>query len=77
MLTITLKPLQHRNAEYIGIYNTRNQQITKAVKMIKGVKWSQTNKCWYLPLNQNNYTAICKAIAITKYFGREGTGSAF
>lgn len=62
MLTITLKPLQHRNAECIGIFYTGNQQITKAVKMLKGAKWSQTNKCWYLPLNKNNYAAICKAI---------------
>jgi integrase/recombinase XerD len=65
MLTITLKPLQHRNAACIGIYFTGSQQITKCVKTIKGIKWSHTNKCWYVLLNQNNYTAICKAIGNT------------
>ena len=27
-----------------------------------GVRWSQTNKCWYVPLNSNSYNAIYKAL---------------
>jgi site-specific recombinase XerD len=62
MLTITLKPLQHRNTECLGIYFTSNLQITKSIKTLKGVKWSHSNKCWYVLLTADNYTSICTAI---------------
>ena len=28
------------------------------VKKIAGIKWSQTNRCWYLPLSRENYNKI-------------------
>ena len=27
-----------------------------------GVRWSQTNKCWYIPLNSGLYNSACKAL---------------
>ncbi len=60
-----LKPMLHRNAECIGIFFTGSQQITKCIKTIKSIKWSQSNKCWYLLLNEANYNAICKTVGNT------------
>ena len=54
MHTIQLKPFHHRHAEQVGIVYTMNKELNNAVRKIKGVRWSQTHKCWYLPLQQNN-----------------------
>jgi integrase/recombinase XerD len=62
MPTITLTPIQHRNAECIGIYFNNSLPIKNGIRTIKGIKWSHTKKCWYLLLNKDNYHAICKAI---------------
>jgi integrase/recombinase XerD len=62
MLTVTLKPLQHRNTTCIGIYFTHNRQLSVSLKKIKGIKWSSTNKCWYLPLSKENYNLLSAAV---------------
>ncbi len=62
MDTVILKPLQHRGAECIGIYFSHNAAIKLAVKKITGVKWSQGNTCWYLPLNKESFTALTLAL---------------
>ena len=64
MHTLTLKMLTHRNAEHIGIYFT-NRALNNTIKKLKGIKWSQTHKCWYMPLNQQSHTALVKAIGNT------------
>ena len=62
MLSITLKPLYHRKQESIGIYYANSPIVNGIVKSIQGVKWSQTNKCWYLPLSKENYNKIHTAL---------------
>ena len=62
MLSITLKPLYHRKQESIGIYYANSPIVNGIVKKIQGVKWSQTNKCWYLPLSKENYNKIYTAL---------------
>lgn len=62
MHSITLKPLLHNDAENIAICFAPNSILNIIVKKIKGVKWSQSNKCWYLPLNKENYTTITTAL---------------
>lgn len=62
MQTVTLKAFVHRNEECIGIYFTYKAALSLAVRKISGVKWSQTNKCWWLPLNKGNVAAITKAV---------------
>jgi integrase/recombinase XerD len=61
MTSITLNPFLHSNTENIAICFTSNNQLNGIVKKIKDVKWSHTNKCWYLPLSRENYTAIVNA----------------
>ncbi len=61
MQTIILKPLRHRNAECIGIFFEYNKALKDIVRKLPAIKWSHTNKCWWLPLNKENYTKITTA----------------
>lgn len=62
MQTIILKPLLHNNTENIAIFFISNNVLNNIVKKIKGIKWSHRNKCWYLALNKENYTALITAV---------------
>lgn len=62
MKTITFKPLLHRQQECMGIYFDRNAELDKIVRKQAGIKWSQTNKCWYAPLTQVAYSSLTEAL---------------
>ena len=62
MVTLTLKPLKHRGAENIALCFASNASLNTIVKKIKTVQWSHSNKCWYLPLSKESYTAIVHAV---------------
>lgn len=62
MQTVTLKAFVHRNQECVGIYFAMHTKLNTAIRTLPQIKWSQTNKCWYLPLNKENVTAITKAV---------------
>jgi len=47
----------HRGAEQMALVY-KGGALNQFVKKIPGIKWSHTNKCWYLPLNEPNYTLI-------------------
>jgi hypothetical protein len=51
--TIILKPIEHRNQQCIGLYFDYNREIINTVKTIKGARWSQTKKCWYVPYKKD------------------------
>ena len=59
---LTLKPLYHRGQESMAIYFLFSSEITKKIKVIKGAKWSQSNKCWYLPLSKTHYRQLLQNI---------------
>ncbi|MEI9912855.1 MAG: tyrosine-type recombinase/integrase [Bacteroidota bacterium] len=59
---ITLRPLLHRRQESIGIYFENWPSLNTTVKKIPQVKWSQANKCWYVPLDEQSYKGIYKAL---------------
>ena len=63
MQKITLTVFVHRNQECIGIFFTHNNALNIEVKKIPAVKWSQTNKCWYILLSKENYSLVTKAMA--------------
>jgi hypothetical protein len=48
MDTIDLKRIFHRGKECIGLYFDNNPTLNNLVQKLTGVKWSQTNKCWYI-----------------------------
>jgi integrase/recombinase XerD len=58
MQTITLKPLQHRGAECIGIYFENYTSLNTIIRKQATAKWSQTKKCWYIPYTQKHYSLL-------------------
>ncbi len=58
MQIVILKPLRHREQECIGLYFEISPKIQGALKKTGVVKFSNTNKCWYSPLNKENYNKI-------------------
>src|SRR5678809_1321419 len=62
MLTVQLKYMAHRQKENIGIYYPNNSEINTIVRKLKEVRWSQTNKCWYMPLNKDSHKAARDAL---------------
>ena len=65
-MNIRLTPLLHRNAECIGIYFDNDITIEKIIRRQPAVKWSQTNKCWYLLYNkEHSYNQAMEAEAKT------------
>lgn len=80
MATITLKPLLHRGCENIAIIAPNEAAITIVIRKLPKVKWSQTNRCWYVPLNDDTLQSvktILKDIAevdgelVKKYFEKK------
>lgn len=57
-MQITIKPLHHRGEEKLGIIFPFEKTIDHAVRSIKGIKWTQTHKCWYLPLNKESFENV-------------------
>ena len=58
MKKVTLKPLYHRGQECIGIWFENSGTLNGAISKNAGAKWSQTNKCWYVPLSKENYNKL-------------------
>lgn len=63
MAIIQLKALIHKNKECIGMHFPLSGELNNLIKKIPTVKWSKTSKCWYLPLDQKNYTIIKNTVA--------------
>ena len=62
METVTLKPLLHIEKEYIGIYSRQNANLNYYFQKKAGAKWSQSNKCWYIPCTEQNYELLAKSL---------------
>lgn len=61
--SVIIKKLFHREADCLGIYFDKDFEVINEVKQIPKVKFSNTNKCWYIP-NENN--ALSKIIETLK-----------
>ncbi len=62
MPLVSLRSLHYRQQECIGIYYSSHAAINAIVKRMAGIKWSQTNHCWYLPLSPESYNQVVKAL---------------
>lgn len=62
MKKIVLRPFHHRGQECMGIVFDHDKELNLLVKNFPGVKWSQTNRCWYLPLTRENYKQLNSAL---------------
>ncbi len=56
---IQIRKLNHRGGFQIGIYFGFEAELKVKAKEI-GARWSQTNKCWYIPYNKDNYNLILR-----------------
>lgn len=63
MHPVLLRPFNHHNRECIGIYFSANAKVQVIVKKIRGVKWSRSFRCWYLPLEDRAVALIAKSLA--------------
>lgn len=68
METIVLKPLLHRGAEHIVLHYKRDASLNNLVRSIKGMKWSRTHECWYLPVSKANINAIKEKLELLVKF---------
>jgi len=59
---ITLKPLLHRGGEQIGIYFQNYLPLNIVIRTKAAGKWSQTHKCWYVPMNRESFEKIKAAL---------------
>lgn len=57
---LQLKPLEHKGSAQIGIYFDFNNDIKAHVKAYHGVKWSQTNKVFYVKDSAANRVGLFK-----------------
>lgn len=58
MEKLVLKALLHRNKESIGIYFSKNTALEKVIRQQPDARWSQTRKCWYIPLKESAYLKL-------------------
>ncbi|MEO6636747.1 MAG: tyrosine-type recombinase/integrase [Ginsengibacter sp.] len=62
MHTVELKPLVHRSLECIGIYSPLSSELNYHFEKKAGAKWSQHNKCWYVPCTEKNYEQLASTL---------------
>lgn len=62
MKEIFVKALFHRKKEQIGFYFERDHQLGQLIKTVPFMKWSQTNTCWYLPLDKSHFKKACSIL---------------
>jgi len=60
--TIDLKPIIHKNGEQIGIYFKNDLPLNVIIRKGAGGNWSQTKKCWYVPLDRNAFEKLKTAL---------------
>jgi len=54
---IQIKKLFHRDHYQIGLFFGFDEELKNKARSI-GARWSQTNKCWYVLYNKENYNLI-------------------
>jgi len=55
---ITLRHLTHRGGSHIALYFDYDTVLIAHVKKIEEIRWSQSNKCWYLPYREDYRTHL-------------------
>lgn len=49
-----IRQFRHRGENQIGLLFDYNSELIDIVKKIDGIRWSQSNKCWYIQNNPGN-----------------------
>lgn len=59
---IRLLPLSHREQTWLGVQFEYTAALQQVVKKIKHIKWSKTNRCWYLPFTKECYDELISMV---------------
>ncbi len=62
MKQVVLKPLHHNGQECLGIYFENSSVLNGVLRKKAGASWSQSNRCWYVPLSKGNYNKVFLAL---------------
>ncbi len=58
---ITLQALQHRDQTiYCLVFNHSDKNLWQQVHALPGRKWTQTYRCWYVPVQENTLARLFK-----------------
>ena len=68
---VILKPLFHRGQENIMIYFEKNDFILNRLKSLPEVRWSQTNRAWYVPHKKGCRDALFQLLKHEAYIDYE------
>lgn len=68
MKTISLFPLQHRDQLNIALQFPYDPEIKNHVKKLDGIKWSQSNGVFYIPLNTENKKLVYRHLRSKGWF---------
>jgi hypothetical protein len=60
--TINLRPILHRDGQQIGIYFKNDLPLNIIVRKDAGAIWSQSKKCWYVPLSKKAFEKLRTAV---------------
>jgi integrase/recombinase XerD len=66
METITIKPILLNNVKQAGIFFKYQNGLNEKIRTIKGIQWSKSAHCWYVPLTRE---ACAEVYRIVKDFG--------
>ncbi|WP_373517408.1 hypothetical protein [Pricia sp.] len=68
MKRIILTQLEHRGAQQMGIQFDYEDEVRHYVKELSGIKWSQTYKTFYVPLNTQNKNIVFRHLRKKKWY---------
>lgn len=68
MPLMQLKAILHRGAEQIALSTVNDAQLNQKIRLLPGAKWSQTHKCWYVPLGRESIAHIKTALGAIAEF---------
>ena len=67
MNTVTIKPLEHKGTQVVGIYFEKDIQLNSVLQKAVSAKWSRNKKCWYMNCTKetcNKLNVVLKGSAI-------------
>ena len=53
-----ISPLSHRGGEFIKVHLPNTDAAKNMIRSVRGRKWSQTNRCWYVPKTAAVYAEL-------------------
>jgi len=62
MITVTIKPLIHKDTQVVGIYFEKDIKLNIVLQKTVAAKWSRSKKCWYMACNKEACNKLANAL---------------